>query len=144
MQATISGQAWFCFGETKGMSTEAAYRLAAELPSPDTPLKWSIQTVEGFAHIHSRNVLQGDIGCHNLLLDNDDNVKLCDFAGSSIDGSDPYVDCGKGFRRPTGDPDKINISDELFALGSAIYEIWTTRKPYQEEPEGAVDQHFRN
>ena len=89
-------------------------------------------------------MLQGDIGCHNLLLDNDDNVKLCDFAGSSIDGSKPYVGYGKGFKRPTADPDKINIDDELFALGSTIYEIWTTRRPYQEEPDDAVDEHFRN
>jgi serine/threonine protein kinase len=115
-----------------------------ELPPPDTALRWSIQTAEGFAYIHSKDVLQGDIGCHNLLLDNDDNVKLCDFAGSSLDGSNPYVGCGKGFRRPSEDPDRISMSDELFALGSTIYEIWTTRKPYQEEPDDIVDEYFRN
>lgn len=81
-------------------------RLNNERPSPDTALRWSVQAAEGLAYIHARHVLQGDIGCHNLLLDHDDNVKFCDFAGSSIDGSSPYVACGKGFRRPVGDPDK--------------------------------------
>jgi len=113
-----------------------------ELPLADKALRWSIQTAEALAYIHTKNVLQGDIGCHNLLLDNDDNVKLCDFAGSSIDGSKPYVGYCKGFRRPTEDPDKISIGDELFALGSTIYEIWTTRRPYQEEVDDTVDEHF--
>ncbi|GBF66989.1 hypothetical protein TMEN_9712 [Trichophyton mentagrophytes] len=54
-------------------------------------LKWSAQAAEGMQYFHAKGVLQVDIGLHNLLVDWDDNVKYCDFSGSSIDGSRPTV-----------------------------------------------------
>lgn len=42
-------------------------------------------------YFHAKGVLQVDMGLHNLLVDWDDNVKYCDFSGSSIDGSRPTV-----------------------------------------------------
>lgn len=87
-------------------------------------------------------MLQADIGCHDLRLDAHDNVKLFAFASSSIDGSKVSVmsvTSDEGFRRSPGDsncdPDygEVRIVDELFALGSTIYEIWTTRKLHQKE-----------
>jgi serine/threonine protein kinase len=46
-------------------------------------IEWSCQTAQGLAYIHSRKILHTDIGCHNLLLDQHNNLKLCDFAESS-------------------------------------------------------------
>lgn len=120
------------------------FQQSSDLPSYDTALRWSIQTAEGLAYIHTKGVLQGDIGCHNILLDNEDNVKLCDFGGSSIDGSISGVMSGKGFRRSNADPDVVDMADELFALGSTIYEIWTTRKPYHDEDGKTVQEYFKN
>jgi len=54
-------------------------------------LKWSIQAAEAIAYIHTKAVIQGDIGCYNFLLGSDGDLKLCDFAGSSIDGRDVRV-----------------------------------------------------
>ena len=36
-------------------------------------------------------VLRADTACHNLLLDKNDDVKLCDFRGFSIDGEKSIV-----------------------------------------------------
>ncbi|EFW18991.1 conserved hypothetical protein [Coccidioides posadasii str. Silveira] len=52
--------------------------------------RWSLQIAEGLHYIHSR-VLQADIGSQNLLLDEKDNLKFADFAGSSIDGEQAFV-----------------------------------------------------
>ncbi|OCK93227.1 uncharacterized protein K441DRAFT_567046, partial [Cenococcum geophilum 1.58] len=38
-------------------------------------------------YIYSRGVIYGNISCHNILLDEHLNVKLINFAGSSINGS---------------------------------------------------------
>lgn len=49
--------------------------------------KWATEAAEGVELLHSHGVLQGDVGPHNLLLDNDLGLRICDFGGSSLDGS---------------------------------------------------------
>ncbi|KAL9129664.1 MAG: hypothetical protein Q9217_001943 [Psora testacea] len=117
-------------------------RLGGE-PTLQTALKWSLQTAEGQAYIHSKGVLQADISGGNLLLNKNNDIVLCDFAGSSIDGSKSTVAHGTRFERPHKNWDlPPTIAEELFALGSMIYEIWTTRQPYEDEDERVVEQNF--
>jgi serine/threonine protein kinase len=69
-----------------------------------------------------------------MLLDSNDNLKLADFAGSFIDGSyatDATVNYEvrsrlPGINRPTWKSD-------IFALGSALYELVTGSPPYAHE-----------
>jgi serine/threonine protein kinase len=42
------------------------------------------QIVYGLAHIHSRHVLHRDIKLDNILIDNDNGIKICDFGVSKI------------------------------------------------------------
>ncbi|KMU92673.1 hypothetical protein CIHG_10488 [Coccidioides immitis H538.4] len=91
----------------------------------------------------------GDIGCYNMLLDDEDNLKLCDFAGSSIDGSPTTVLHGTRSQLwveseiPSNDNAPPTIACELFALGSAIHEIWTTRQPYEELEDNEVEKCYK-
>lgn len=107
-------------------------------PTQEQCIRWSIQAAEALAYVHSHGVRQSDISCNNFLLDYEDNVKICDFAGSQIDGGEFF-----GCSNPSADgPDPrwnwkpgdgpIPIANELFALGSVIYEIWTMHTPYEE------------
>lgn len=108
-------------------------------------IEWSCQTAQGLAYIHSRKILHTDIECHNLLLDQHNNLKLCDFAGSSIDGEEPTVCCNVRYQPYTDDPTyPVTIRTELFALGSTLYEIWTGRKPYQDKSDEDVIRCFRD
>lgn len=113
--------------------------------TPSTPslLKWSAQVAEGLHYLHSKGVLQADIGCHNLLLDVNDDLKFCDFAGSSIDGEDGLVGYESGSQYPC-EPGKseITVKAELFALGSTLYEISTTMKPYQDKTFGNIQKLY--
>ena len=111
-------------------------------PSHSQALKWSRQVAEGVAYIHQKNIVQGDIGCHNILLKCDE-IKLCDFGGSSIHGQ-PAI-AGYECRSQRWDDTRENpsIQSELFALGSTIYEIWTTTRPYQDEPDEIVEQNYK-
>ncbi|KAI9712501.1 MAG: hypothetical protein M1812_006917 [Candelaria pacifica] len=105
-------------------------------------LRWAIQTAEGLQHLHDNSVLQADMGCHNLLLDHEDNIKFCDFAGSSIDGEKPscYYESRATYPFPRGSPEweaeLSTLSTEIFALGTALFEISTTRPPYHEIQDG--------
>lgn len=105
-------------------------------------LKWSAQAAEGMYYFHSERVFQVDIGLHNLLLDWDENVKYCDFSGSSIDGSVPLLAVGSHAQHPTIPFDSPSVQSEIFSLGCAIYEISTKRKAYEELDERGFEQRF--
>lgn len=114
-------------------------------PIAQQSLNWCIQAAEAISYIHSKNIRQSDISGANFLIDFNENIKICDFGGSQIDGGtfchgpgapmdgpkhpncDPTNDDGKG------EDGYIPIERELFALGSVMYEIWTSRYPYEGE-----------
>lgn len=71
------------------------------------------------------------VGCHNMMLSADGTVKLGDFAGSSFRGSAPTVDYENRSKLPgTEEPDQIS---DVFALGSAIFEMATGSAPYEDK-----------
>lgn len=129
-------------GPLRARLVELANR--GETPSHEQALKWSIHAAEGLAYTHQRAVLQADVGCHNLLLDQHDNVKLCDFAGSSIDGKPATVCYQLRSQSAIDTGQTVTVQSELFALGSTIYEIWTSRQPYQDETDDAVRRYYED
>ncbi|KAH8723560.1 kinase-like domain-containing protein [Phaeosphaeriaceae sp. PMI808] len=91
-------------------------------------LRWSQQITSALAFVHSMNVIHGDLTCHNISLDGNQNAKLLDFGGSSLDGSEPLIAATNSYMWP-GDDDKSPQVD-IFALGSTLYEIWTGKPPF--------------
>lgn len=100
-------------------------------PSTEEIWRWASQMAEGLQYIHRKGVRQGDVSSANLLLDENDNVKFADFAGSSIDGEKAYACVGSRGQAPQpSDGSCPSIKEEIFAMGSVFYEIATTLKPY--------------
>lgn len=94
--------------------------------------KWAAEAVEGVALLNSYGVFQGDIGPHSLLLDDEFGLRICDFGGSSIDGSRATVAPGVRYRLPSLGERHIQpamVKGDLFALGSTIYFIATGHEP---------------
>lgn len=86
-------------------------------------------------------MLQVDIGPHNILLDQNNDARLSNFAGSSIDGSDPEVLPSHHSQHPCI---RIpSVQSEIFALGSTFYEIETTKQPYHNRIEREVHTLFQ-
>lgn len=113
-----------------------------KVASPEQMWKWSIQMAEGLQYIHSRNVLQADIGSQNLLLDKNDNLKFADFAGSSIDGEDAYVCASARAQHLPLWRHHPSVKDEIFAMASIFYEIATSRKPYHNTEDHVVEDLY--
>lgn len=99
------------------------------------------QLADGYMYIHSKGVYHVDIGAHNVLIDKSrSNLKLCDFAGSSLDGSVPLVSASIRAQCPWSDDP--SIATELFAFGSLLYELSVGREPYDDKPLSDIKRLF--
>ena len=91
-------------------------------------LRWTQQLAESLKFVHSKGVLHGDICCNNAFLDENLDLKLGDFGGSSIDGCPAILCYEMSHRHP--ELSDISPKGEFFALGSTIYENMTGSAPY--------------
>lgn len=104
---------------------------------------WASQAAESIQLLHSFGVFQGDVGPHNFLLDKELSLKICDFAGSSLNGSKAMVVPGVRYRLPGAH--STSAKEDLFALGSTIYFIATGYAPHHDvADEGEVEKLFVN
>ena len=99
-------------------------------------LKWSRQTTEAVAVIHEKGVIHCDIKTQNLLLDENLDIKLCDFQGR-LGGPDGQVLDGRScenpkYFMPRDDSMHADTMTDIFALGSTIYHILEGHEPFPE------------
>ncbi|KAK0764787.1 hypothetical protein N5P37_002256 [Trichoderma harzianum] len=109
-------------------------------------LQWARQAAEGLQLLHAFDILHCDVGPHNFLLDASLNLKIADFGGSSINGSYASVCPGSRYRAPDPEwrPGKPPSSNEdLFALGSVLYFIFTGKVPFSELEEDEVASQYK-
>ncbi|KAM6506873.1 hypothetical protein FALCPG4_018694 [Fusarium falciforme] len=110
-------------------------------------LRMAANTAQGLAYLHSKQVQHRDLSCRNLMLFGSFQVKLGDFGASLIEGQDfPETFCeeeryelplrGRQFEsRPAR-------KREVFALGSAIYEITTWQRPWEGLEDDEVEARY--
>jgi len=92
--------------------------------------KWAIQIAEALFHVHANNVIHRDLNSRNIRIQTSEDTVLCDFAGSSLDG---HIATGvRGEVRFCRLPyhSMATVQDDLFALGSVLYELSTGSVPY--------------
>jgi serine/threonine protein kinase len=106
-------------------------------------LQWARQAAEGLAVLHDANVIHCDLSPRNFLLDYDLNLKISDFGGSSLCGSEPSATPATRFRHPGYDWDVTPVfKDDLFSLGSLIY--LSGCYPYEEVSSEEVKKFYAN
>lgn len=100
----------------------------ATLLSEDNRLRMALGVLSGMAHAYAKNVMHGDIRYRNLFLFPGWCVKVGDFGNAIVDGDPSGVNFVEEIRyklplRGRAFEDRHVIERELFALGSAIYDI---------------------
>ncbi|KAF4436473.1 TKL protein kinase [Fusarium austroafricanum] len=109
-----------------------------EIPSMHRRLEMAANFAKSVAYIHSRGVIWGDLSTRNALIFSDDSLKLCDFASSALENIYPQFgihtyEPGYCPAMPEGVVRALPMMQrELYALGSAIYEITAWKFPYAE------------
>lgn len=102
--------------------------------------EWIKNAIEAVATIHTHGVVHSDISPRNFLVADDFSIKLCDFAGSSINGLEPLVEEESPYRILPWSP--RTFQTDLFALGSFIYEVSTGVRPFAEIEDEEIERRY--
>lgn len=111
-------------------------------------LRMALDTALGLYYIHTRGVQHCDISCRNLFLFLDYRVKIGDFGASLIEGNNEFEShiCEEvAYELPLRGRDfesRPPRKRELFALGSALYEILAWAAPYEGLEDDEIEQKY--
>ncbi|KAM3419273.1 hypothetical protein BST61_g5210 [Cercospora zeina] len=94
----------------------------------DQRAAWSRELTQGLQMLHSISIIHMDLTPANMLLNLNLELKIADFACSSVGGSNPS---GTGSVRFYPEV-TVTFKDDIFAAGSSMYEIFTNDSPCKE------------
>ena len=105
---------------------------------PKLKLKWAIQAAKGIKYLQDKKILHRDIKSINLLIDSDDNLKICDFGIARNLTSTKTTRSSKGtiaYLPPeafsfTSDP-MMSPKADIFAFGIILWQLETCQEPYK-------------
>lgn len=123
------------------------YKTLPALPSLNDRVLWCRQVVEGFAYVHSKNILHNDISARNVLLASDLIIKICDFGFSTLAGDRMFeIMAGTAETRYNRcrlvEGREPCVADDLFAIGSLFFEVLTGKPPYHDRDSISVEKRF--
>jgi serine/threonine-protein kinase len=95
-------------------------------------IRYTQQTLHGLACMHHAGIIHRDIKPYNLLVTDHDTIKICDFGLSKLRGEKfegpPSLKFGSAWYAPPeqeDDPDSVNFTADLYAVGITIYRMLT-------------------
>ena len=124
---------------------------------PDEAFDVTIQTADGLQAIHDVGIIHRDLKTSNIMRDNSGRVRLMDFGIAKIGGAD--FSTGGGGLTSTGQimgtpeymspeqclGDKIDHRSDIYALGIAVYEVFTGTVPFRgDTPVATLFKHIQD
>ena len=126
------------YGNTLGAVIGETYRTEA----PSRPLRiekvvhYTRQMLAGLHRLHAAGIVHRDMKPFNVLLTEDDTVKLCDFGLSKIRGErlqvPPALKVGSPYYaapEQEAAPGKVDCTADLYAVGVMVYRMLTGKLP---------------
>jgi len=106
--------------------------------APERAIRLTLRILDALDYIHSRGVTHRDMKPENVMVDDDDNIKLIDFGIASSAGARRLTFAK--FSPTMGTPDYISPEQvkgkrgdgrsDLYALGVMLYEMLTGKVPF--------------
>ena len=114
--------------------------------SEETARKYFLQTIIGIMYLHENHIVHRDIKPENILIDKNDNVKICDF-GWCVKGEEMRSTfCGTlDYMAPEMiKGQKHSFEVDIWALGVLLYEILHGYSPFEALKEADKCQNIAN
>lgn len=110
----------------------------------DTRHRWALQAAQALECLHSIGIIHLDVTPRNFLLDENLNLQICDFAGSSFPGHTALTGApGPRYQSRAWDRGHVPTqADDIFGLGSVLYFIMSGEEPYDHLNEDEVKSRF--
>ncbi len=119
--------------------------LIGESPRPDEPsrrisidkaIHYTRHTLQGLSCLHHAGIIHRDIKPFNLLITDQDTVKICDFGLSKLHGEKfagpANLKVGSAWYAPPeqeSDPDRVDVTADIYATGVTFYRMLTGTLP---------------
>jgi len=112
--------------------------------------KFVRQVGNGLLYLHTNNVIHGDLQENNVLVDDAENARLCDFGRAKVIGDAEYstqlvVGCAPYMAPELFPEDERNVDQlfsqwsDIYAFGMLAFEIFTDEVPFKSL--GALSQY---
>ena len=118
------------------------------------------QLLDGVEYLHSKSIVHGDVKPANLMLVNDNTLKLADFGSyldlgifpgkikKGISGASPYFQPPEQLSPPNEEPDRrtkcrMYFSSDVWSCGIVLFMIACGRHPFLLTEEASEDDLYR-
>ena len=123
---------YYCNNLGTMMGESGRIELPSRIMPTDRALHYARQTLEGLACLHHAGIIHRDIKPFNILITDQDTVKIGDFGlsklrGESV-GNPRNLKIGSPFYAPPEqetDPDHVDFSADLYAAAVMLYRMLT-------------------
>lgn len=102
----------------------------------DKTLYYTRQILSGLSRLHFSSIIHRDIKPYNILVTDQDNIKICDFGLSKLRKETfkghKNLKIGSPYYAPPEletDPDTVDFSCDLYSVGIMLYRMVTGRLP---------------
>jgi serine/threonine protein kinase len=127
---------YYCNNLGAMMGESSRIELPSRIIPTDRAIHYVRQTLEGLACLHHAGIIHRDIKPFNLLITDQDTVKIGDFGLSKLRGetvdSPRNLKIGSPFYAPPEqetDPDHVDFSADLYAVAVTLYRMLTGYLP---------------
>jgi serine/threonine protein kinase len=123
------------------MGEEARSETPCRILGLDKIIRYGLQICLGLARLHRAGMVHRDIKPHNLLITDEDQLKLCDFGLSKLRGEtrglgrgllvgSPYYAAPEQER----DPESVDLRADIYSLGVVLHRMLTGFLPGEGAP----------
>lgn len=102
---------------------------------------WMVQIAQALEFVHAAGIIHGSVMLSHVMLDAPGNAKLADFAWCCSFSSDTLLAQVLASHEYPGN--RATVQGDLFALGSALYELKTGSEPFVEFRDEEIRARFR-